>query len=244
MKERYSSTIGYSSLDLVDQNRLLQLIKVNKSLIDEYITFSEQNMILVAGAGLGHEAYLIHKEFKIKTVGVDLNVSSNYNFSKIVGLFLQRQNLNSLAFRNNTFNLVYCYHVLEHVKDPKAVLQEFYRVMKPSGILFIGFPNRKRLISYIGTSQKASIFDKISWNINDYIFRLRGKFENKYGAHAGFSEKEFLNEASSVFESIEPVRNTYMFRKYRNHYRLIDLIIKTKTEEFIFPSNYYICIKR
>ena len=41
--------------------------------------------------------------------------------------------------------------------------------------------------------------DRIKWNINDYKYRLRGKFENKFGAHAGFTEKEFIKDASQCF---------------------------------------------
>jgi hypothetical protein len=73
---------------------------------------------------------------------------------------------------------------------------------------------------------------------------LQGKFENKYGAHAGFTEKEFIKDASSVFETIDPVRNRYMFYKYPNLGALMTCIIKIKLEEFIFPSNYFICLKR
>lgn len=244
MEKRYSKTIGYSPLDLVDQDKLLQVIRVNKRIIDQYLPVEKGRTILVAGAGLGYEAVLINQEFQQKTVGIDLNIDSNNLFPKSLDLLLQQQDLTSLAFGVNTFDLVYCYHVLEHVADHMAVLKEIYRVLKPGGVLFVGFPNKNRLISYIGTSQKASGLDKIKWNINDYLYRLQGKFENKYGAHAGFTEKEFIKDASSVFEAIDPVRNRYMLLKYPNLGVLMNCVIKIKLEEFVFPSNYFICIKR
>ena len=244
MEKRYSKTIGYSPLDLVDQDKLLQVIRVNKRIIDEYLPVNKEGTILVAGAGLGYEAVLINQEFKLKTVGVDLNIDSNNLFPKKLDLLLQRQDLTSLAFSGNAFDLVYCYHVLEHVADHMAVLKEIYRVLKPGGVLFVGFPNKNRLFSYIGTSQKASRLDKIKWNINDYIYRMQGKFENIYGAHAGFTEKEFFKDASSVFETINPVRNKYMYLKYPNLGVFLNCVIKMKLEGFIFPSNYFICLKR
>jgi ubiquinone/menaquinone biosynthesis C-methylase UbiE len=244
MEKKYSKTIGYSPLDLVDHDKLLRVIRVNKKIIDEYLPAGKGETILVAGAGTGYEAVLINQEFQLKTVGVDLNIDLNNSFPKSSDLLFQRQDLTSLAFDENTFDLVYCYHVLEHVADHLAVLKEIYRVLKTDGILFVGFPNKNRLISYVGTSQKASGLEKIKWNINDYLFRLQGKFENKYGAHAGFTEKEFIKDASIVFETIDPVRNRYMFLKYPNLSGFITFFIKTKLEEYLFPSNYFICKKR
>lgn len=244
MEKRYSKTIGYSPLDHVDHDKLLRLIRVNKKIIDEYLPTGKGEQILVAGAGTGYEAVLINQEFQLKTIGVDLNIDLNNSFPESSDLLFQRQDLTALAFDANTFNLVYCYHVLEHVADHLAVLKEIHRVLRPGGVLFIGFPNKNRLISYMGTSQKASGLDKIKWNINDYIYRLQGKFENKYGAHAGFAEKEFIKDASCVFETIDPVRNRYMFLKYPNLSAFISFFIKIRLEEFIFPSNYFICLKR
>ena len=244
MEKGYSKTIGYSPLDLVDQDKLLQLIRVNKMLLDDYLPRRGEGNILVAGAGSGYEAVLIQREFGLKTLGVDLNIDLDNEFPLSDELMLQRGDLTSLAISRNTFDLAYCYHVLEHVPDHLKVLEEIHRVLKPGGVLFIGFPNKNRLISYIGTSQQASIWDKIKWNLNDYRYRLQGKFENIHGAHAGFSEKEFITDASGIFETIDPVRNKYMLLKYPKLRSFLTTIIQFKLEEFIFPSNYFICRKR
>ncbi len=231
-------------MDLVDHDKLVRVIRVIKRIVAEYLLAEEEARILVAGAGSGYEAVLINREFQLQTVGVDLNIDLNNLFPNSLDLLLQVQDLSSLAFGRNTFDLVYCYHVLEHVADHMAVLKEMGRVLKPGGVLFIGFPNKNRLISYIGTSQKVSDLDKIKWNINDYVYRLQGKFENRHGAHAGFTEKEFIKDASDVFDPIYPVRNQYMSLKYPKLGGLMTFIEKTKLEEFLFPSNYYICKKR
>jgi ubiquinone/menaquinone biosynthesis C-methylase UbiE len=246
MTSKYSKIIGYSPLSHVDHNKLLAGIRTNKKIIDEYFLPKEGNVILVAGAGSGMEASIIKSEFQIQTIGIDLNIDltqSNESFAN-KPFELQIQDLHALAFNKNSFSLIYCYHVLEHVTNPIEVLSELSRVLLPGGVLFIGFPNKHRLFSYIGTSQKATPLEKIKWNINDYKFRLQGKFENKFGAHAGFTEKEFINSASEYFETIIPKRNIYMLLKYSNIGPIIAFIIKTKLEEIFFPSNYFICIKK
>ena len=38
-----------------------------------------------------------------------------------------------LKFKDNTFDCVICYHVLEHVKDDRKAMSELFRVLKPGG---------------------------------------------------------------------------------------------------------------
>ena len=47
----------------------------------------------------------------------------------------------NLSFANESFDLVTCQTVLMHLKDPKAALTEFHRVLKPGGVLLIAEPN-------------------------------------------------------------------------------------------------------
>jgi SAM-dependent methyltransferase len=45
-----------------------------------------------------------------------------------------------IAVKDNTFDGVVCSEVIEHVPDPKAVLKEINRVLKPGGILLLCAP--------------------------------------------------------------------------------------------------------
>lgn len=45
-----------------------------------------------------------------------------------------------LAFPENYFDAILLDSVIEHVRAPRAVLQECYRVLKPGGIVFVVFP--------------------------------------------------------------------------------------------------------
>ena len=42
---------------------------------------------------------------------------------------------NSLKYADNTFDIVFCHQVLQHVKDPVGILREMRRVAKPGGIV-------------------------------------------------------------------------------------------------------------
>ena len=161
-----------------------------------------------------------------------------------MGFHLSNQDLSALGLRSSAFSLIYCYHVLEHVEDHQQTLAELSRVLIPGGVLFIGFPNKKRWLAYVGTSQKATVMDKILWNLNDLKFKMQHRFENRFGAHAGFSQKEFTSDASKFFSKIVAVREPYLITKYPKIKRLIEIITKIGLGEVLFPSNYFICIKQ
>ena len=48
----------------------------------------------------------------------------------------------NLSFDNNSFDVVVCTHVYEHVPDSKKLFDEIYRVLKPGGICYLAAINR------------------------------------------------------------------------------------------------------
>lgn len=52
----------------------------------------------------------------------------------------RREDLTCLSFPDNSFDLVYCSHVLEHIKDDRAALGEVQRVLASGGIAILPVP--------------------------------------------------------------------------------------------------------
>ena len=50
-----------------------------------------------------------------------------------------------LPFPNNTFDVVFCKSVLEHIKNYGHVITEMERVLKPDGLMIIMIPQRNHL---------------------------------------------------------------------------------------------------
>jgi SAM-dependent methyltransferase len=48
----------------------------------------------------------------------------------------------SLPFRDESFDIVYCYSTLEHVRDAPAAVAEMVRVLRPGGALYLHAPSR------------------------------------------------------------------------------------------------------
>lgn len=63
----------------------------------------------------------------------------------------------NLPFEGNSFDVVFCNHVLEHIPDDTKAMQELYRVLKPNGMGIFQIPQE---LSREKTFEDNSITDK------------------------------------------------------------------------------------
>jgi predicted SAM-dependent methyltransferase len=51
-----------------------------------------------------------------------------------------RMDISDIQYRDNTFDVIYCSHVLEHVPDDRKAMREFWRVLKNGGWAILQVP--------------------------------------------------------------------------------------------------------
>jgi len=73
----------------------------------------------------------------------------NVDFAKMGDEIIGHNLLNGIPFDDNTFEVVYHSHVLEHFQKEDAVkfIKECYRVLKPGGIIRIAIPDLEQIVS-------------------------------------------------------------------------------------------------
>lgn len=77
------------------------------------------------------------------------------------------------ALPDGTFSAVTMWHVLEHVPDPKAQLDELYRLLQPGGFAFVAVPNFKSYdASYYGTFWAAYDVPRHLWHFSQTAIRV------------------------------------------------------------------------
>lgn len=88
----------------------------------------------------------------------------------------------NLPFKNNSYDIILCNHVLEHIPDDTKAMQELYRVLKPGGFGVFQIPqdmNRDTTFeddSIIDRNERAKIFgqyDHVRVYGRDYFDKLR-----------------------------------------------------------------------
>ena len=78
---------------------------------------------------------------KFSVVGVELSGEMSDFGREKFGLDIRQGNLLEQNFDNCSFDIVVLSHVIEHLYNPKEIVEEIYRILSPSGLVFIKTPN-------------------------------------------------------------------------------------------------------
>jgi SAM-dependent methyltransferase len=109
---------------------------------------------------------------------------------------------------DNFFDLILCYHILEHVPDDRKAISELFRVLKPGGNLFLQTPFRdgeiledplitteEDRIKYFGQKDHVRVYsvDGLSERLKQTGFHVQVlRFKEQIGNRSGFSENEIV----------------------------------------------------
>lgn len=200
------------------------------------ITDAKSTSLLVVGAGEGSEVLALRNDFpNLEAIELDYDKVSDE-----AKPFVKKGDATKLNFPDDSFDAVYCYHVLEHIIDYNAALVEMKRVLKSDGILYLGVPNKSRIISYI-LVKETPFKDKLLWNWADYKARMNGSFENALGAHAGFTNAELNNILSVHFPNVRDITADYYDIKYGDSKLVKVLRTIPVLKRVTWPSIYFLC---
>lgn len=158
----------------------------------------KQGKILDIG-NLGMEAQ-IHDELlkrypSSEIHGLDVEDQQVYNKSynhQAVG------NAEAMPYEANTFDTVYLGEVLEHTWQPKVLLGECFRVLRPGGVLVLDTPNvyaLSRMLRYALLGQ-----DIILGNPDHKIFFSRAMLDNLF-RKIGFEVIETTSDSKCTIKS-------------------------------------------
>jgi SAM-dependent methyltransferase len=212
--------------------------------------------LLDLGAGMG--GFAVAAALR----GAQVTVSEyNHAYCSIIRLRAARHDLalpifnaagEDLPFERESFDTVVCWDVIEHVRDPRAVLSEIARVLRPGGSVLITVINRRAwidphyhipglnwlprslaeaIIAQRGRSKAGSAFrdmQRLS-EMHYYGFAEFGRLANSYGFDVRDLREEMLR--SGRLYSPKPTR-----RALRATLRAIGL----EQAAYTLQRNYYV----
>ena len=109
--------------------------------------------------------------------------------------------LTSTNFKDESFDLIICNHVLEHIEDDKSALDEMYRILKYNGISILQVPiNVKRENTFEDLSIKSKIQREKYFGQYDHVREYGLDFKDRV-EHAGF-KVEMINYSKKISQDL------------------------------------------
>lgn len=184
------NVLSPSTLSL-ERHRLLWLFLKNETNF-----FTKPNKVL----HFAPEQAFYHRFKKLENIEyttTDLN-------SPLAGI---KADICSMPFKDNSYDVILCNHVLEHILDDTKAMQELYRVLKPGGWGIFQIPQD---LSRATTLEDSSITDK----------RQRAKIFGQYD-HVRIYGRDYFDKLRSVgFKVVEVDYTVQLSPKDVERYRL------------------------
>jgi len=109
--------------------------------------------ILEVGAGSGRDSFQLAQDtatvYVLDYSPQALQIVNNLNEQNEVSVYLIQGDAFQIPIPDNTLDIVFHQGLMEHFKDPLALLKEQFRVLKPGGLLLVDVPQRYHVYTVI-----------------------------------------------------------------------------------------------
>jgi 2-polyprenyl-3-methyl-5-hydroxy-6-metoxy-1,4-benzoquinol methylase len=208
------------------QNRYWYMTKFNSiiNFVKSILAEQKECRILDLGCAQGNYSLTLSKRYEV--IGVDIRS----HFIKYA--MLKKEPLEDaiflctdaegLPFKNDSFDLVICSEVIEHVGDPQKVIKEIRRILKSSGNLIITTPNGNCLLFIFHKTFEnflripANERKRMLYSTLGHLFLFREKEIESLLANCGFRQSIKTRIYSlALGQSIPPAKLESVFHSRR-----------------------------
>jgi len=140
-QKNFSAQYGVLYNYTVRQQKANKVVAVLKDFLKN--DFKKLNLLDI-GSSTGIMTKLLSENFS-KTIGIDIDEQGvKYSIENFENehLSFKIDDAMNLSFSSNTFDVINCSHIYEHVPDSKKLMSEIYRVLKPGGVCFFAAGNK------------------------------------------------------------------------------------------------------
>ncbi|MCA9737912.1 MAG: class I SAM-dependent methyltransferase [Gemmatimonadota bacterium] len=109
-------------------------------LLERVATVRPSGRLLDVGCSIGRLPR-IARERGWDVLGLELGARAARHAREVYGLPVREERLEVCGFADGAFDVVTLIETLEHVPDPRALLEEIHRILAPGGAFLVGVPN-------------------------------------------------------------------------------------------------------
>nr|WP_269468607.1 class I SAM-dependent methyltransferase [Alteromonas sp. ASW11-130] len=132
---------------------IIENSKTESLLLADYVRthFSQCDCISILEAGCGQSWALDLNGIEYSLTGIDIDEDAlalrKENFDDLDNTIIG--DLRTLDLPDKQYDLIYNAFVLEHIEDAEKVLNNFYRWLKPNGLLILKIPDRDSVYGFL-----------------------------------------------------------------------------------------------
>ncbi len=222
-----------------EPSRVQKAIRMIKTLEDY---FGKNNLsklsLLDIGSSTGIITHFLAPYFK-KVVGIDIDEGAIEHAKKTFqqgNLTFEQGDSMKLNFPANSFDIVICAQIYEHVPDPQKLFQEIYRVLKPQGVCFLAAVNKFWPIEPHYNLPFLSFLPK---PLANYYIKLTGKAESYYETLLSYWQLKDLTKDFVCIEYTEKIlKNPKKFG-----FNIPALGVFSYLGKFFAPTIFWVLVK-
>jgi 2-polyprenyl-3-methyl-5-hydroxy-6-metoxy-1,4-benzoquinol methylase len=151
----------------------------------------EKGSLLDFGSGAGYFAgRMLRSGWQV--MGIEVNEKARNLSKSLFGLNVTGPE-NISALKDNSFDCITLWHVLEHFHDPRKYAENIFRLLKPGGCCIVALPNSSSSdAKHFGLNWAAYDVPRHLWHFNPSTFRT-------FCEKAGFIIRKIRNLPLDVF---------------------------------------------
>jgi 2-polyprenyl-3-methyl-5-hydroxy-6-metoxy-1,4-benzoquinol methylase len=147
--------------------------------------------VLDAGCGDGVQLQGLTENPELEVWGIDCNpIRTTRAMQRFRKVNIVLGDLLHTPFKPNTFDIILCSQVIEHISQDDVLLEELEKVLKPGGILILGTPNEGCLMARL----RNHIFERNIIKSTDHLQLYKELIIRQKIEEAGFIIEEVMRE--------------------------------------------------
>lgn len=205
--DQAESQLGTPGARMVVENRWRMFGRAIQAWIAGRPASERAVSVLDAGCGDGNNINALRGAveaagFVPHIVGVDYNELRLARSRARTAVVPLKTNLLQLPFRENTFDLILCNHVIEHIHDDIGALRELARVIKPDGLVLIGVPNEGCVLAQL----RNHVLERSVLSVTDHVHFYTAKLLFERVQQAGLVPRAPIGREGFFFPHFGVVR--------------------------------------
>lgn len=228
------------------KQRAFKILAIIKDFIADYSSKKTKDLIcLDIGCSVGTITKTLAPHFK-KIIGTDIDdpgiKEANKN-NTYKNLSFKLEDVLNLSFKDNSFDVVICNNVYEHVPDPFKMMKEIHRVLKKGGFCYFAATNKYMVIE---SDHKLPFLSWLPLPLASFYLKLAGKGDYYYERPFSYNQLKKMVSAFKAYEyTLRVLKEPKIFKANHTASKIISHIPLIFIKPFMFfsPQFFWILVK-